>query len=136
MIFMKKKYGLFSHCIGILKEALQNVKEEEKPEICSVIIAKSAKYFDIGKIRLAFDDAMNNLEKSYVLEIGLKYIAIEIKLKEINRAREIFKYLGKLFNLDNKKYEEEFWEEKSYGDFNIYQEMKNLLKISQLRNNP
>ena len=26
MIFMKKKYGLFSHCIGILKEALQNVK--------------------------------------------------------------------------------------------------------------
>ena len=133
---MKKKYGLFSNCIGILKEALQNVKEEEKPEICSVIIAKSAKYFDIGKIRLAFDDAMNNLEKSYVLEIGLKYIAIEIKLKEINRAREIFKYLGKLFNLDNKKYEEEFWEEKSYGDFNTYQEMKNLLKISQLRNNP
>ena len=139
--FYEEKYGLFNHCIDILKEASQNVKEEEKPEIHSVIIAKSAKYFGIGKIRLAFDDAMNNLEKSYVLEIGLKYIAIEIKLKEINRARGIFKYLGKLFNPDNKEYKEEFWEmwdnfEKLYGDVTTYQEMKNLLKISQLRNNP
>ena len=139
--FYEEKYGLFNHCIDILKEASQNVKEEEKPEVHSVIIAKCAKYFGIGKIRLAFDDAMNNLEKSYVLEIGIKYITIEIKLKEINRARGIFKFLGKLFNPDNKEYKEEFWEmwdnfEKEYGDVNTYQEMKNLLKISQLRNNP
>ena len=139
--FYEEKYGLFNHCIDILKEASQNVKEEEKPEVHSVIIAKTAKYFGIGKIRLAFDDAMNNLERSYVLEIGLKYIAIEIKLKEINRARGIFKYLGKLFNPDNKEYKEEFWEmwdnfEKLYGDANTYQDMKNLFKISQLRNNP
>ena len=139
--FYEEKYGLYNHCIDILKEASQNVKEEEKPEIHSVIIAKSAKYFGIGKIRLAFDDAMNNLEKSYVLEIGLKYISIEIKLKEINRARGIFKYLGKLFNPDNKEYKEEFWEmwdnfEKIYGDSVTYQEMKNELKLSQLRNNP
>ena len=139
--FYEEKYGLFNHCIDILKDASQNVKEEEKPEVHSVIIAKCAKYFGIGKIRIAFDDAMNNLEKSYVLEIGLKYISIEIKLKEINRARGIFKYLGKLFNPDNKEYKEEFWEmwdhfEKLYGDTNTYQEMKNLLKISQLRNNP
>ena len=139
--FYEEKYGLYNHCIDILKEASQNVKEEEKPEIHSVIIAKSAKYFGIGKIRLAFDDAMNNLEKSYVLEIGLKYISIEIKLKEINRARGIFKYLGKLFNPDNKEYKEEFWEmwdnfEKIYGDSITYQEMKNELKLSQLRNNP
>jgi len=139
--FYEEKYGLYNHCLDILKEASQNVKEEEKPEIHSVIIAKSAKYFGIGKIRLAFDDAMNNLEKSYVLEIGLKYISIEIKLKEINRARGIFKYLGKLFNPDNKEYKEEFWEmwdnfEKLYGDTITYQEMKNELKLSQLRNNP
>ena len=139
--FYEEKYGLYNHCLDILKEASQNVKEEEKPEIHSVIIAKSAKYFGIGKIRLAFDDAMNNLEKSYVLEIGLKYISIEIKLKEINRARGIFKYLGKLFNPDNKEYKEEFWEmwdnfEKLYGDTITYQEMKNEVKLSQLRNNP
>ena len=67
--FYEEKYGLYNHCIDILKEASQNVKEEEKPEIHSVIIAKCAKYFGIGKVRLAFDDAMNNLEKSYVLEI-------------------------------------------------------------------
>ena len=138
--FYEEKYGLFNHSIDILKEASKNVKEEEKPEVHSVIIAKSAKYFGIGKVRLAFDDAMNNLEKSYVLEIGLKYIAIEIKLKEINRARGIFKYLGKLFNPDNKEYKEEFWEmwdnfEKIYGDSTTYQEMKNELKLSQLRNN-
>ena len=138
--FYEEKYGLYNHCIDILKEASQNVKEEEKPEIHSVIIAKCAKYFGIGKVRLAFDDAMNNLEKSYVLEIGLKYISIEIKLREINRARGIFKYLGKLFNPDNKEYKEEFWEmwdnfEKIYGDSITYQEMKNELKLSQLRNN-
>ena len=138
--FYEEKYGLYNHCLDILKEASQNVKEEEKPEIHSVIIAKCAKYFGIGKVRLAFDDAMNNLEKSYVLEIGLKYISIEIKLKEINRARGIFKYLGKLFNPDNKEYKEEFWEmwdnfEKIYGDSTTYQEMKNELKLSQLRNN-
>ena len=138
--FYEEKYGLYNHCIDILKEASQNVKEEEKPEIHSVIIAKCAKFFGIGKVRLAFDDAMNNLEKSYVLEIGLKYISIEIKLKEINRARGIFKYLGKLFNPDNKEYKEEFWEmwdnfEKIYGDSITYQEMKNELKLSQLRNN-
>jgi pre-mRNA-splicing factor SYF1 len=139
--FYEEKYGLYNHCIDILKEASQNVKDDEKPEIHSVIIAKSAKYFGIGKVRLAFDDAMNNLDKSFVLEIGLKYISIEIKLKEINRARGIFKYLGKLFNPDNKEYKEEFWEmwdnfEKLYGDTVNYQEMKNELKLSQLRNNP
>ena len=139
--FYEEKYGLFNHCIDILKDASHNVKEEEKPEVHSVIIAKCAKYFGIGKIRIAFDDAMNNLDKSYALEIGLKYIAIEIKLKEINRARGIFKFLGKIFNPDNKEYKEEFWEmwdhfEKLYGDVETYQEMKNLLKISQLKNNP
>jgi pre-mRNA-splicing factor SYF1 len=139
--FYEEKYGLYNHCIDILKEASQNVKDDEKPEIHSVIIAKSAKYFGIGKVRLAFDDAMNNLDKSFVLEIGLKYISIEIKLKEINRARGIFKYFGKLFNPDNKEYKEEFWEmwdnfEKLYGDTVTYQEMKNELKLSQLRNNP
>ena len=139
--FYEEKYGLYNHCIDILKEASQNVKDDEKPEIHSIIIAKSAKYFGIGKVRLAFDDAMNNLDKSFVLEIGLKYISIEIKLKEINRARGIFKYLGKLFNPDNKEYKEEFWEmwdnfEKLYGDTVTYQEMKNELKLSQLRNNP
>ena len=62
--FYEEKYGLFNHCIDILKEASQNVKEEERSEIHCVIITKCAKYFGIGKIRIAFNDAKNNLEKS------------------------------------------------------------------------
>ena len=138
--FYEEKYGMFNHCIDVLKTAVHSCKNEEKPEIYSVMIAKAAKYFGISKLRIVFDDAMNNLDKSYVLEIGLKYIAIEIKLNEINRARGIFEYLGKMFDPDNKEYKSEFWDlwenfEKLYGNEETYRDMKNVLKLSQLKNN-
>ena len=78
--FFEEKYGLYNHCIEILKEAAKNVKEEEKPEIHSVIIAKSAKYFGIGK-DLGLDEEPEELDfedDDIDLEVLKKYKCSDI----------------------------------------------------------
>ena len=51
---LEEKYGLLNHAIRILDRGCNDVQKEEKPEMYSVLIAKTANYFGITKTRNVF----------------------------------------------------------------------------------
>lgn len=51
---LEEKYGLLNHAIRILDRGCNDVPKEEKPEMYSVLISKTANYFGITKTRNVF----------------------------------------------------------------------------------
>ena len=127
--YYEEEYGSFNHCINILDKGANDVPQNEKPFIFSVLISKTAKYFGITKTRNFFNKAMDILDKDHILEIGLKYISIESKLGEFGRARSIYKHLSQFFNPEIEKLKEAFWDEwenfeLNHGNVDTYQDME------------
>ena len=107
------------------------MEKNEKAEVFSVLISKTAKYFGITKTRSAFDKAMDELEGEQVVEIGLKYASIETKLGEVDRARGIYIHLSQFCDPNKEEFKEEFWEvwekfEITNGNVETYQEMESI----------
>ena len=127
----EEKYGLLNHAINILLNATENVEKEEKGEVFSVLISKTAKYFGITKTRNIFNKALDVLDSEQVVEIGLKYATIEMKLGEIARARAIYVHLSQFCNPNQEEYINAFWNiwekfEISHGNVETYQEMESI----------
>jgi pre-mRNA-splicing factor SYF1 len=127
----EEKYGLLNHAINILLNATENVEKEEKGEVFSVLISKTAKYFGITKTRNIFNKALDVLDSEQVVEIGLKYATIEMKLGEIARARAIYVHLSQFCNPNQEEYINDFWNiwekfEISHGNVETYQEMESI----------
>jgi hypothetical protein len=51
---LEEEYGLLNHSIRILDKACNDVPKDEKPEIYSVLISKTASFFGITKTRAIF----------------------------------------------------------------------------------
>ena len=51
---LEEKYGLLNHAVRILDRGCNEVPMEEKPELYSVLISKTANYFGITKTRNIF----------------------------------------------------------------------------------
>ena len=135
--YYEEEYGSFNHCINILDKGANDVPQNDKAFIYSILISKTSKYFGITKTRNFFNKAMDNLDKDHILEIGLKYISIESKLGELGRARSIFKHLSQFFNPTNEVLKESFWDvweqfEIIHGNSDTYYDM-NVIK-SQVKN--
>jgi pre-mRNA-splicing factor SYF1 len=135
--YYEEEYGSFNHCINILDKGANDVPQNDKAFIYSILISKTSKYFGITKTRNFFNKAMDNLDKDHILEIGLKYISIESKLGELGRARSIFKHLSQFFNPTNEVLKEAFWDvweqfEIIHGNSDTYYDM-NVTK-SQVKN--
>jgi pre-mRNA-splicing factor SYF1 len=51
---LEENYGLLNHCIRILDKGCNDVVKDEKPEMYSVLISKTANFFGITKTRTVF----------------------------------------------------------------------------------
>jgi len=51
---LEENYGLLNNCIRILDRACSDISKDEKPEIFSVLIAKTSNFFGITKTRAVF----------------------------------------------------------------------------------
>jgi hypothetical protein len=52
---LEQDYGLLNHCIRILDKACNDVLKDDKPEVYSVLISKTASFFGITKTREIFN---------------------------------------------------------------------------------
>ncbi len=125
----EEKHGLLNNCISLLSNACENVEKNDKPEVYSVLISKTAKYFGLNKTRNVFSKALDNLDGDQIIEIGLKFASIECKLGEIDRARGIFLHLSQFCDPEKEEFISEFWEkwekfELEHGNVETYQEME------------
>ena len=51
---LEENYGLMNNAIRVLDSACNNVPKDEKPEVFSVLISKTASFFGITKTRNIF----------------------------------------------------------------------------------
>ena len=51
---LEENNGLLNHCIRILDKGCNDVVKDEKPEMYSVLISKTANFFGITKTRTVF----------------------------------------------------------------------------------
>lgn len=51
---LEEKYGLLNHAIRVLDRGCNDVPKDEKPEMYTVLVAKTATYFGITKTRNVF----------------------------------------------------------------------------------
>lgn len=51
---LEENYGLLNHCIRILDKGCNDVVKDEKPEMYSVLVSKTANFFGITKTRTIF----------------------------------------------------------------------------------
>ena len=131
----EENYGMLNNSIEILLKFIKNPSFEntEKIEIFSVLISKVSKYFGITKTRNYFNLILNEIDSIQIVEIGLKYVSIEIKLNEFERARKIFEHLSQFYNPEIEENVKTFWEiwrnfEINYGNVDTYAEMEKIRK--------
>jgi pre-mRNA-splicing factor SYF1 len=90
----EEKYGLFNHAVEILDRMTDIVPEESKQKAYEIFAAKVANYMGITRTRPIYEKALENFKgKPYIL-FGIRFAKLEKKLGEIDRARQIFNYLG------------------------------------------
>lgn len=51
---LEEEFGLLNHAIRILDKCCNDVPKDERPEVYSVLIAKTAQFFGITKTRNIF----------------------------------------------------------------------------------
>ena len=130
--YLEEDYGLHGNCIKILHKGIERFSETKSSakydviEMYSVLISLTAKYFGLVKTRNIFVKALDTLDKSNVVDIGVKYALIERRLGEIERARAIFEYLSQFCNPSNNDYLESFW--LVWDEFELYHGNENTYK--------
>ena len=114
-IDFEKKKGMVNHQIEIFKKMVEDVEEKKKLICYKLYIAKLAKYFGSEKTRKIYENCLKILKVEEKINLGLEYAKLELKLKEIDRARKIYFFLSQFCEPEIEEYG--FW--KIWEDFEI-----------------
>ena len=124
----EEKYGIYQHAMDIYKRAAKVLNDDD---IYFAWIASCMRIYGIPKCREVYDYILDNSEGENAANWCMRYAAVEVKLTEYQRARDIFKH-GAQFADPSKM--NEYWEaydkfEHSFGTKETFAEMlstKNL----------
>ena len=112
----EKKKGMINHQMEIFKKMIKDVEDKKKLITYKLYIAKTSKYFGIQKTREIYENFIKkNLKVEEKINLGLEYAKLELKLKEIDRARKIYFFLSQFCEPEIEEYG--FW--KIWEDFEI-----------------
>ena len=103
----EEEFGLLNHAIEILDRLTDECVEEDKQRAYETFIAKVSSYLGITRTRPIYEKAMENFKGKLFILFGLRYAKLEKKLGEIDRARQIFNYLGPM--VDPELDHHQFW---------------------------
>lgn len=124
----EEQYGLLNNSVRILDKATSEVSKEDRLEVYSVLIARTASLFELTKTRSVFVKAIESLDYDQVVEMGVKFASVERKLGEVERARAIFSHVSQFCNPGNEDNVKVFWNvwenfELYHGNEETYKEM-------------
>lgn len=126
----EEKYGLIKRAISIYNRGLKSVPLKVVSDLYIVYINRTSEYFGAAKTREIFEDAILNVPRNEIPMLCLRYVELERKIGEIDRARAIFVGCAKYCNPNTEK---EFWIqwekfEEEFTNFDAYREMLRIKK--------
>ena len=109
---MEARHSLCRRSIAVLSRAVAHVRVEDRADMYRLLIVRVASTFGASHTRLMYERALVNLPRAEdVLDFGIRYAALELRLGEIDRARRVFSQLGMLADPRRKGVFERFWSE-------------------------
>ena len=90
----EETHGLINHAIEILDRMVDEVKYEDKMEAYNLYISKVADLLGVTKTRRIFQKAIDTLEDSEIIQMGLRFAQLERRLGEIDRCRAIYTHIS------------------------------------------
>lgn len=122
---LEEDRGLVRNAMKIYDRASNVVPDKDKLEMFKYYIARTIENFGLAATRPIFERAINALPESDAKDACLDFIAVEIKLGEVDRARALYGY-GSQFC--DPRTSPDYWEkwhdfELQYGNEDTYREM-------------
>lgn len=122
---LEEDNGLIQRSLKILKQAVDHVKLEDKPEVLNVLIAKTIEHMGLVNTRPILTKAIDDFPLKYAIDFVIKFADVEIQLNEYERARELLKYGGLQQSPVKNSKLWEFWSEfeVNHGNKDTYKAM-------------
>lgn len=122
---LEEDRGLVRNAMKIYDRASRIVPDKDKPEMYKYYIARTIENFGLSSTRPIFERAINSLPELEAKDMCLDFIAVELKLGEVDRARALYAY-GSQFS--DPRTSPNYWEkwhdfELQYGNEDTYKEM-------------
>ncbi|KAL4468852.1 hypothetical protein ABPG72_008779 [Tetrahymena utriculariae] len=90
----EEKYGLLNHMFEIYDRMVANVQQTDRLDAYNLYIAKVAEHLGVTKTRPIFENAIANFEGDQMVQLGMRYAALERKFGEVDRARAIYIHIS------------------------------------------
>jgi len=124
----EEQFGLARHAMKVYDKAVDCVTDEDKMELYSIYIQRAGDLFGVTRTREIYIKAIKTLPDIYLPNMCLRFVALERRLGEVDRAREIFKY-GSQYT--DPKAHVDYWEEwqnfeLENGNEETYKEMRRI----------
>ena len=132
----EEEYGLLNHAVEILDRLTDEIPDKEKVLGYELFVAKVATYLGITRTRPVYEKALENLQGKEFILFGIRFAGLERRLGEVDRAREIFNYLGPVVDPDMDAHQ--FWKkweefEMSCGNEDTFKEMMRVRRTVETK---
>ena len=122
---LEEDYGLAMNCVKIYERAIKNVTPADLYDLFVTYIAKTASFFGIIATRDIYTKALEVLPDKSARDMAIKFMEMEVKLGEVDRARSVLAYISQLCD---PRIDPAFWKvwhefEVKYGNEDTYKEM-------------
>jgi len=132
---LEEDYGLARHAMHVYDRASKAVPANQKFDIFCIYINRATDFFGLPKTREIYEASITTLPDAQAAEMCKRFSDVEIKLGEVDRAREI---LGHGSQFCDPRKEQEYWEkwhqfEVHHGNEDTFREMLRIKRSVQLQ---
>lgn len=132
----EEEFGLLNHAVEILDRMTDEIPDKDKVMGYELFVAKVATYLGITRTRPIYEKALENLQGKEFILFGIRFAGLERRLGEVDRAREIFNYLGPMVDPDMDTHQ--FWKkweefEMACGNEDTYKEMMRVRRTVETK---
>jgi pre-mRNA-splicing factor SYF1 len=130
---LEEERGLARHAMRIYERATRDVADEDRMEMFTYYVTKSASNFGLTSTRPIYERAISALPDKEAKEMCLKFADMERRLGEVDRARAIY---GHASQFCDPRTSPEFWQkwesfEVQHGNEDTFKEMLRIKRSVQ-----
>ena len=134
---LEEEYGLAKRAMTIYDRATAQVDVADRREMYLFYIAKAVSFFGLTAARPIYERSIETLPDTEAKDMAARFIEVELKLGEIDRARALFAYSSQF---SDPRIDPDFWSkwhefEVKHGNEETFKEMLRIKRSVQALNN-
>jgi len=132
---LEEDYGLARHAMHVYDRASKALPANQKFDIYCIYINRATDFFGLPKTREIYEASISSLPDMQAAEMCRRFADVEVKLGEVDRARDV---LGHGSQFCDPRKEKEYWEkwhqfEVHHGNEDTFRDMLRIKRSVQLQ---